>query len=62
MPIFVVYIVFLIGSILKFDNDSAFLSLVSRLLKSREAWYVGRCFPLLVLAFGRCKLLRLLVS
>ena len=53
MPIYTCCIHRLFNRVLKFDNDSAFLSSVSRLLKSSEAWYIGQCFPLLVLAFGR---------
>ena len=55
-----VHTVFLIV-FLKLYNEVAFFSSCSRLLKSIEAWYVGRCFPLFVFACGRCRSLRCLV-
>ena len=51
----------LFNSFLKLYNEVEFFSSCSRLLKSIEAWYVGRCFPLFVFARGRCRSLRCLV-
>ena len=51
----------LFNSFLKLYNEVAFFSSCSRLLKSIEAWYVGRCFPLFVFARGKCRSLWCLV-